>query len=149
MTETQIPKKKLNVGNMPLLWKMVLLALAVHLLLLVGLSPRFLGSGDNSPEKLYQKGQEAMDRGDYLMAQEHFRRVLDMQPKPPPVFETAAQQHALADRMAKQKANQPLTTAPSVPTPATIPTAPVRPPPPPATKTTSPEPFIPPELRPK
>lgn len=151
MTDTPTHKKKFNIGNMPLLWKMLLLAVGVHVLLLVGLTPRFLGASDNSPEKIYQQGQEAMDRGDYLMAQEHFRRVLDMQPKPPPVFEKAAQQHALADRMAKQKASQPLTTAPANPAPPTTapstPPIPAKQPTPPPTKDSAPEPFIPPELR--
>lgn len=145
-------KRKLNISNLPLLWKMVLLALIVHMVFLVGLSPRYFGGADNTPEKIYEEGQQAMERGDYLQAMEHYRRVLDMQPKPPPVFEKAAQQHAQADRLLKQRASQPLTTAPASPTPAGTTTTPppVTPPTPaPATKKTPDEPFVPPELRPK
>src|SRR5688572_4483786 len=92
--------------RLPLLWQMVLIALVGHVAF-IGLtsSDRLFGGGGGAEtlEQIYGRGEAAMAQGDYLAAMEQFQRVLDAQPKPPPVFAKAADRHRLADRLAKQK----------------------------------------------
>ncbi|HSI34643.1 MAG TPA: hypothetical protein VK986_13730 [Tepidisphaeraceae bacterium] len=98
-------------GGTPLLWKMLGVAVAAHLLIVLLTSKSLFGTDPDSPEQIYEKGERAMAAGQYLEAMEHYRRVLDMQPKVPPIFEKAAEQHRSADKQAKAKAAKVLTPA--------------------------------------
>ena len=98
-------------GGTPLLWKMLGVALAAHLLIVLATSKSLFGTNPDSPERIYERGEKAMTAGQYLEAMEHYRRVLDMQPKVPPIFEKAAEQHRNADKQAKAKAAKVLTPA--------------------------------------
>lgn len=137
------------------LWRMLLWVAVGHLVVILILSPGLYCASENSPEALFARGEQAMTDGKYVEAMQMFRQVMDQQPKPPPIYARAAEQHRLADRFARQaagaaqqKAEAASTTDPKPATPA-----------PQATQSTtqpaaekSPEqpvkPFIPPELRP-
>jgi hypothetical protein len=97
---------------------------------------------------IFKRGEDALAAGKHMEAMDHFQKVLDMQPKLPPVFEKAAEQHRNAERLAKLAAARPATATAPVETPATRVTAPIPVKVTPATKSTT-EDFIPPELRPK
>ncbi|MFI5381067.1 MAG: hypothetical protein ACHRHE_17355 [Tepidisphaerales bacterium] len=147
-------------GSGGLIWKMIGLALGLHLVLLLVLSPRLFTSDAESPERLFERGENELAQGHYPEAMALFQKVMDLQPKLPPVFEKAAEQHRTAERLARQYTARTATTRESGPSPeenaVPIRTAP-KPPPdrptvvapkPPATQPAG-TPFIPPELRPK
>ncbi|MEZ0264530.1 MAG: hypothetical protein ACAI43_07380 [Phycisphaerae bacterium] len=141
-------------GGTPLLWKMLGIALAAHLLIVLLTSKSLFGTDPDSPEQIYEKGERAMAAGQYLEAMEHYRRVLDMQPKVPPIFEKAAEQHRNADKQAKAKAAKVLTPATREATEAekaggTAASRPATPAEGPKVKVTptAPEAELPPELR--
>jgi thioredoxin-like negative regulator of GroEL len=142
----------------PGLWKLVLYVAAAHVVAVLVLSPQFYCSSANSPEALFARGEQAMSEGKHVEAMQYFRQVMDQQPKPPPIYARAAEQHRIADRLARQdagkraqEAEQKAAASPStdaqVPasegtsnTPSTQPAT--RP------RATEPDaPFIPPELR--
>ncbi len=87
-----------------ILWKMLGVAVAFHLVLILVTSKSLFFSDKQSPEQIFEKGEQAMAGGKYLEAMEIYRQVLDLQPKVAPVFEKAAEQHRNADRLARQQA---------------------------------------------
>jgi hypothetical protein len=80
---------------------------------------------------------------------------MDQQPKPPPIYTKAAEQHRMAERMGKEAAGREKAekeaSATTRPTEAAVTSSATRPvAPPPASTTTQPaKPFIPPELMPR
>ncbi len=157
---TPPPKRKFDLAGAvrsltapnALLWKMAGVAVGIHILLMLFTSHSLFGSKGESVDELYDRGDRAMKAGHYTEATEIFQHVLDAQPKAPPVFAKAADQHRNAERMAKQQAGVPLTpaVAPTPVTPAkTSPTPAI-----PDTTPTAPKPAtlptdIPNELRPR
>ncbi len=135
-------------------------AALAHVVAILLLSPGLYLSDENSPEALYRRGEQAMRDENYAQAMDFFAGVMNRQPKPPPIYTRAAEQHRLADRLARQAGDQakqrseqaavpaPQSGAtsrestPSALTPATAPQPPggVAPP-------ARPKPFIPDELR--
>jgi tetratricopeptide (TPR) repeat protein len=133
-------------GGNARLWRLIGWVALGHLVVILLLSPQLYWSDTTSPQAVYQRGEQAMKEGKYAEAMELFRRVMDQQPKPPPIYAQAAEQHRLADRLARQSAGQSAAAAEQKP-------APDRPSPPtatqPASRPTSTQParpFIPPEL---
>lgn len=150
-----LPKKVSRSGRLqrlPRLWKLIGLVTVGHVLAILILSPQFYCSRSNTPESLFAAGERAMAEGKHAEAMQLFRRVMDQQPKPPPIYARAAEQHRLADRLARQAAGQaaaeseaaksksPEDTKPVPASPATQPAAAKEEP-------KSNDPFIPPELR--
>ncbi len=135
------------------MWKLIGVVTLVHVVVILALSPRLYWADETSPDALYAKGEKAMNEGRHLEAMEYFRKVMDQQPKPPPVYLKAAEQHRLADRLVREADGK---SSQKTPVPAPGPTtAPVKAnPTPPATRpviTPEPDkgkPFIPPELNP-
>lgn len=143
-------------GGTGLIWKMIGLALLLHIVLLLVLSPRLFTSDTESPERMFERGEAEFAHAHYPEAMALFQKVMDLQPKLPPVFEKAAEQHKLAERMARQynaraattregatpanEAGTPTTRTATKVTPV-VPKAPVSQP--------VVTPYIPPELRPK
>src|SRR5258706_13697525 len=135
-----------------LLWKMLGIAVAVHLVVILCTSKSLFFSDTESAQQIFEKGESAMAAGKYLEAIDYYQKVLDMQPKLPPVFERAAEQHRAADRKAKEQAAKapatreikPDSTGTGQAAPASQPLAPVK-----VIPATKPD-FsdIPPELRP-
>jgi hypothetical protein len=149
------------------LWKILGWVTLGHVVVILVMSPQFYCSSGNSPEELLSRGEQAMKDGKYAEAQEYFRKVLDRQPKPPPIYTKAADLHRLADRLGRESAGKasaaavatsragdnrtgnggaaPKVTSPTTrpPESATPTTRPEREPP----TTQAQEPFIPPELR--
>jgi hypothetical protein len=127
-----------------------------HIVAILLLSPGLYFPDRDTPEALYERGEQAMREGKYAEAQELFRRVMDQQPKPPPIYTKAADLHRLADRQAREAAGkredaaattQRAATTVEVPMPPSVgpaATQPVRP----APSTQADKPFIPPELQP-
>lgn len=143
-------------GRRSLLWQMIGLAVIVHIIVLVALSPKLLWSNADSPEKLFEQGQAELDKGNYDEATALFEKVMKMQPKVPPVFQKAAEQHQIAERLAKQAAANPTTgesaggpadAANTPPTANGTPNNPVKTPATAKTPATKSTPFVPPELR--
>jgi hypothetical protein len=144
----------------PGLWKLAMYVASAHVLAILILSPQFYCASENSPESLFARGEQAMTEGKHVEAMQYFRQVMDQQPKPPPVYARAAEQHRLADRMARQesgrKAQEAERSATQTPdasgatsTPGNVTTT--QPATRPAAPTSTPKPdgpFIPPELRP-
>lgn len=136
---------------MGLIWQMIALAFVIHVVLLLVLSPNLFSSDAASPERLFQQGEAELARGNYTEAQRFYQRVMELQPKVPPIFEKAAEQHRTAERLARRgpvsdgtpKEN---TTAAPATNPARVVERPVANPITPATKPASN--FVPPELRP-
>ncbi len=135
-----------------LLWKMLAVAVAAHILLLLFTTPSLFGSRADSVDQLYERGEAAMKAGHYTEATEIFQRVLDAQPKPAPIFIKAADQHKNAEKLAKQQAGAPMTPAPqsNAPPAGTASGSPAAA----GAETASPRPathptFVPSELRPK
>jgi len=93
-----------------LLWKMLAVAVAIHLVVILSTSKSLFFSDTESAQQIFQKGESAMAAGKYLEAIDYYQKVLDMQPKLPPVFERAAEQHRLADRKAKEQVAKPPAT---------------------------------------
>ncbi len=148
-TITSRPIRELHprrIGNLSLLTKMILLAVIVHIVLILLTSRSLFFSDKETPEEIYKRGEDAIAAGKYMEAMDHFQKVLDLQPKLPPVFEKAAEQHRNAERLAKLAAARPATTTAPLEIPVTTRPIPVKVTP--ATKQ-SPEEFIPPELRSK
>lgn len=121
-----------------------------HVIIILIMSPGLYAPNRNTPEALYERGEQALKDGKHAEAMELFRRVMDQQPKPPPIYGKAAEQHRLAEKLGKEatfrekaKQEQAATIKPAEAGPATQPmTATV--------KTTQPaKPFIPPELMPR
>ncbi len=140
---------KIAPARMSRMWKLVGIVALVHVVVILALSPRLYWADETSPDALYAKGEKAMNEGRHLEAMEYFRKVMDQQPKPPPVYLKAAEQHRLADRLVREAEGKSAqkTVAPN-PGPAT---APVQAAPPATRPTADPEPargkpFIPPEL---
>ena len=94
-----------------LLWKMVGVAVGIHILLMLFTAPSLFGSKSENLDELYERGDRAMKAGHFTEASEIFQRVLDAQPKAAPIFAKAADQHKNAERMAKQQAGTPMTPA--------------------------------------
>lgn len=90
----------------PGLWKLALYVAGAHLVAILILSPRFYCASENSPEALFARGEQAMTEGKHVEAMQYFRQVMDQQPKPPPVYARAAEQHRLADRLARQESGR-------------------------------------------
>ena len=125
-----------------------------HLVLILILSPQLYWRSNDTPEALFTRGEEAMQAGKYAEAQELFRKVMDQQPKPPPIYVKAADNHRLADRLARQAADKAAaveraaasaTTKPAEAVASAATTQPMTPPP----TTQRAKPFVPPELRPR
>ncbi len=154
-SETRSPLRPL--GGSGLIWKMIGLALLLHLVLLLVLSPRLFRSDAESPERLFERGEAELAQGHYSEAMVLYQKVMDLQPRLPPVFEKAAEQHRIAERLARQytaraaatrEGPEPTIQPRPTPTPAT--TVPTKSPSvDPRIRTTQPadRPFIPPELR--
>jgi hypothetical protein len=136
--------------NPKLLWKMLGVAIAIHLVLILATSTNLFSEDPNAPQKIFDRAESAMQSGKYLEAIDLYQQVLDQQPKLPPVFERAAEQHRAADRLAKQQAAKLTATKPTaeVASPTAVPTSN-----PTIIKTTlptaKPEFEVPPEFRPK
>jgi hypothetical protein len=139
------------------LWPIAILVALGHAALVVALSPSLYMKTGETLEDVLQRGEEAMRQQRYAEAMQCFRRVMDAQPKPPPIFVKAAEQHRLADRLARQSG--PRAEVPAIPAnggpdqppsglPATKPAPPAATLPAPTTHTKPPS-YIPPELRPK
>ena len=143
-------------GSTGLIWKMIGLAGVLHVVLLVVLSPKLFTSDAESPDRLFERGEAELAQAHYPEALALFQKVMDLQPKLPPVFEKAAEQHKMAERLARQYTARAATTregaAPPVEnsTTTTRGTPKVRPVTPNKAPPTQPAgtPFIPPELRP-
>jgi hypothetical protein len=135
-----------------LLYKMIGVAVAIHLVLILSTSRGLFVTDPESPEQVFQKAESAMDAGHYLDAMDLYQQVLDKQPKLPPVFERAAERHRAADKLAKAQAAKLTATKPTADpsahpsdAPARTETSqPVKVTAPPAAK---PEFEVPPELR--
>jgi hypothetical protein len=136
------------------LWRMLMWVAAGHLVVILILSPGLYCASANSPDALFARGEQAMADGKYVEAMQVFRQVMDQQPKPPPIYARAAEQHRLADRLARQAAGAAQQQAEASRTTETKPSDT------PSAKTTQPatkpasetvpdksKPFIPPELR--
>ncbi len=127
---------------------MLAIAFAVHLIIILCTSKSLFFTDSESPQQLFEKGESAMAAHHYLEAQDYYQKVLDLQPKLPPVFERAAEQHRLADKLAKDEAAKPPATRevkPETASPTTSRTTvldPVK-----VTPSTKPEFEVPPELR--
>jgi hypothetical protein len=140
--------------RLPLIWQMIGLALLLHLVFLLGFSPNLFSTSADSPEGLYERGETELAQGHYDEAMALFQKVMDLQPKIPPVFEKAADQHKAAERLARQAGTQPAASAngePPQPTtlttgngPATAPA--VTPKPPVSSTRPATAPYVPPEL---
>lgn len=138
----------------PGLWRIIAYVAGAHALAILVLSPQFYCSSENSPEALFARGEQAMAEGKHVEAMQYFRDVMDQQPKPPPIYARAAEQHRLADRMARQEAGKKAQEAekhestkgedsPSTQPPASATTQPTTQP-----RAIKPDaPFIPPELQ--
>jgi hypothetical protein len=129
-----------------LLWKMLAVAFAVHLIIILCTSKSLFFSDGESPEQLFQKGESAMAAHKYLEAQDYYQKVLDLQPKVPPIFTRAAEQHRAADKLAKEEAAKPPATREvkpdSAPATATTQLAPIK-----IAPASKPAFEVPPELR--
>ena len=146
-------------GGMGLIWKMIGLALVLHIVMLLGLSPRLFSSDAESPEKLFERGEAELAQAHYPEAMALFQKVMDLQPKLPPVFEKAAEQHKMAERLSRQYNARAAATREATGTPEETttgkPPSKVTPDKPPVIAPKAPPtqpagtPFIPPELRPK
>lgn len=159
-TVSDVPRGPLRpLGGLGLIWKMIGLALLLHIVMLLVMSPRLFSSDAESPEKLFERGEAELAQGRYPEAMALFQKVMDLQPKVPPVFEKAAEQHKMAERLSRQynaraaatreATGSPEETASSKPAPKVTPDKPpVMTPKAPATQPAG-SPFIPPELRPK
>ena len=88
------------------LWKLVAWAALGHVVVILALSPSLYWSSDDSPEAIFERGEQAMQEGKYVEAMELYRRVMDQQPKPPPIYAKAAENHRMADRLARQSAGK-------------------------------------------
>lgn len=139
----------------PRLWKLVVYVTAGHVVAILVLSPQFYCRNESSPEALFSRGEQAMAEGKHVEAMQYFRQVMDQQPKPPAIYTRAAEQHRLADRMARQEAGKKAqeaerqSTQPPEATPQDSPST--KPATRPTTSSSTPKPdapFIPPELRP-
>lgn len=147
-----LPRRLLRpIGRLGLIWQMIALAFVIHVVLLLVLSPNLFSSDAASPERLFQQGEAELARGNYTEAQRLYQQVMELQPKVPPIFEKAAEQHRTAERLARRGPVSEGT--PKETTPASLATNPVKVvektvanPMPPATKPASN--FVPPELRP-
>jgi hypothetical protein len=138
------------------LWKLIGWVALGHVVVILVLSPGLYCAGGNSPEALLERGERAMNEGKHAEAMELFRRVMDQQPKPPPIYTKAADLHRLADRQAREAAgkgqgSQPATqrtgSTVEVPMPPSVSPTATRPATP--AKAAEPDkPFIPPELLP-
>lgn len=151
------PAAKLRpIGRRSLLWQMIGLAVVLHAALLLGLSPNLFRSDAESPERIFERAEAELAQGHYSDAMALYQKVMDLQPKIPPVFMKAAEQHRTADQLAKRYAARATTRdsaasaeessplAPANSLPATRPASVQAPAP--ATRPAA-EPFIPPELR--
>lgn len=149
-TTTQSPPSRLAHIHMKprrsnLLWKMLAIAFAVHLIIILCTSKSLFFTDSESPQQLFEKGESAMAAHHYLEAQEYYQKVLDLQPKVPPIFERAAEQHRLADKLAKDEAAKPPATREVKPDTDPTPTtqlAPIK-----VVPTSKPAFEVPPELR--
>jgi hypothetical protein len=99
--------------NPTLLWKMIGVAVVAHLVLILATSTSLFSDDPNAPDKIFDRAEAAMNGGKYLEAMDLYQQVLDKQPKLPPVFERAAEQHRAADRLAKQQAAKLTATKPT------------------------------------
>jgi tetratricopeptide (TPR) repeat protein len=143
-------------ANTGLIWKMIALALLLHIVVLLLLSPRLFTSDAESPDRLFERGETELSQAHYPEAMALFQKVMDLQPKLPPVFEKAAEQHKMAERLARQytaraAATREGATPPNETGTATTRSVPGVPPvilKAPATQPAG-TPYIPPELRPK
>lgn len=147
-------------GSGRLLLAMLAAAAAIHVAVLVAFTPTLFRADHDSPERLYERGEAELARGRYAEAIAFFQKVLDLQPKLPPIFEKAAEQHKLAERLQRQQlaraaaatreAAGPDEAVPGAgreQPPAAVPPRDTRAPA--AATRPAGEPFIPPELRPK
>ncbi len=141
-----------------LLWVMIAVALLLHVVLLVVLSPSMFRKSADSPEAIYERGETALAAGQYTDAMDLFQKVLDLQPKLAPVFEKAAEQHRVAERLNKQQLARVGTTQPAGSTsgevtPPALTTPQLVAPSPTKVNTPSTRPagstFVPPELAPR
>jgi len=89
-------------GRGRLLVVMLAVAAAIHAAILVAFTPAIFRTDYESPERLYELGEAELARGRYTEAMALFQKVLDLQPKLPPIFEKAAEQHKLAERLQRQ-----------------------------------------------
>lgn len=105
------PRIKPRTGT--LLYKMIGVAVLIHLVIVLTTSRSLFFNDQDSPEQIFERGEQAMAGGKYLEALDHYQRVLEMQPKLPPVFERAAEQHRNADKLAKQQAAKLASTQPA------------------------------------
>lgn len=152
------PAAKLQpLGRRSLLWQMIALAIVLHAALLLGLSPSLFRSDVESPERIFERAEAELAQGRYSEAMTLYQKVMDLQPKIPPVFIKAAEQHRTADQLAKRYAARATTretgatgeetaaSAASTSRPAAAPSV-KTPSPAPGTRPVA-EPFMPPELR--
>jgi hypothetical protein len=109
----------------PLMWKMLLAAIGIHLLIGVLSTRGILFGHGETLEEMYNRGEQLMKDGRYAEAMEVFQKIMDAQPKPPPVFTKAAEEHRLAEKMSREPlATQPVeasTTQPATPVTTTPP----------------------------
>lgn len=144
-----VPRGKPRDRN--LLYKMIGVAVVAHLVLILGTSRGLFVTDPESPEEVFKRAEDALAANHYLEAMDLYQQVLDKQPKLPPVFERAAEQHRAAEKLAKAQAAKLTATKPADPAAPSSPTtaradaaAPVKPAP-----ASKPEFDVPPELRPK
>jgi hypothetical protein len=142
----------------PSLWRMVAWVALGHAVLIVALSPSLFGGRGETLDELYARGEQLVREEKYAEAMGVFKRILDRQPKPAPVFDKAADQHRLADRLQRQKSStrpappaavdapRPSSPAPDQSEPTFRPTSAPATHAKPAAEDVNP--FIPPELRP-
>lgn len=152
-----LPKKRSisRIGplqRLPRLWKLIGLVAIGHVFAILILSPQFYCSSKSTPESLFAEGERAMAEGKHAEAMQLFRQVMDQQPKPPPIYARAAEQHRLADRLVRQSAGRAAAATEAAQSRSTADDKPVRPSPAtqpvaPAGQPKSNDPFIPPELR--
>jgi hypothetical protein len=123
---------------------MIGLALLIHLLLLLVTVPGVLFHSE-SLDEIYARAQHELQAQHYAEAMELLQKVLDSQPKVPDIFIKAAEQHRLADQLARSampgedvkpaSPQAPAATPPQQPKPgdSSEPTLPNQNPKPPAT----------------
>ena len=95
---SRTPHFRMKPRRSNLLWQMLGLAVAVHLVIILSTSKGLFYPDSESAQQIFEKGESAMAAGKYLEAMDYYQKVLDKQPKLPPVFERAAEQHRAADR---------------------------------------------------
>ncbi len=155
---TSAPAARQNSAGAKRLWKLLGWVALGHVVVILALSPGLYWSNSNSPEDLFARGEAAMKEGKYAEAMELFRKVMDQQPKPPPIYSKAAEFHRLADRLGRQNAGKEsesaerakATAADAAPATQPVSLTPVVPKEMPNTRaptTQTVEPYIPPELR--